>query len=60
MLQKYDANQIWNANKSGPHANKNARARVLSMRSVRQVHQQIPDEREHISILSCINAKGEN
>ena len=56
VLQKYDGHHIWNAGESGSQGNKNGWARVLYMRGARQVHQQIPNEREHLFVFSCIYA----
>ena len=54
----YPPNHIWNCDESGVQASRSGGATVLARRGSRSVHSIEPDQREHLSVLSCINAGG--
>ena len=54
----YPESHIWNCDESGVQATKNGGATVLAKRGSKLVNSITPDQREHISVLSCINAAG--
>ena len=55
---KYPPKNIWNCNESGAQSGKTGGGRVWAQMGVRLVHKIAPNEREHITILTCINAAG--
>jgi hypothetical protein len=57
---QYDPSHIWNADESGTQAGRSGGGRVLAKTGARNVHIITPNEREHISVLSCINASGDS
>jgi len=57
-LHKYPESHIWNCDESGVQAAKNGGATVLAKKGSKVVNSITPDHREHISVLSCINAAG--
>jgi hypothetical protein len=57
---EYDPSHIWNADESGAQARRSGGGRVLAKTGARSVHIITPNEREHISVLSCINAAGDS
>lgn len=50
----YHHSQIWNIDKSGAQAGQNGNVIVLVRREVQHVHTITYDDREHLSMLSCI------
>ena len=54
----YPPDHIWNCDESGVQASRSEGATVLARRGSRSVHSIEPDQREHLSVLSCINAGG--
>jgi hypothetical protein len=62
LYAKYEfpPSRIWNCNESGVQAGHNGGAFVLAKTGSRNVHQVIPDEREWLTVLTCINAAGES
>jgi hypothetical protein len=54
----YLPSHIWNCDESGVQAGRSGGATVLARTSSRSAHCIEPDQREHLSILSCINADG--
>ena len=54
----YPPSHIWNYDKSGVQAGRSGGATLLAKKSSRSVHSIEPYQREHLSILSCINADG--
>ena len=52
----YPPTHIWNCDKSGVQAERCGGATVLAKRGSKSVHSVEPDQREHLSVLSCINA----
>ena len=54
----YLESHIWNCDESGVQAGRSGGATVLAKRGSRFVHSIEPNEREHLSVLSCINADG--
>ena len=58
---RYPAAYIWNADESGAQAGKNGGATlVFARRGTRSVHTTVPNSREHLTVLSCVNAAGEH
>jgi hypothetical protein len=57
---RYEPSYIWNADESGAQAGSSGGGRVLAKTGARNVHIITPNEREHISILSCINAASDS
>jgi hypothetical protein len=57
---RYDAFHIWNADESGAQVGRSGGGRVLAKTGARSIHIITPNEREHISVLSCINAAGDS
>jgi hypothetical protein len=55
----YTPDHIWNSDETGAQAGKSGRGRVFAHRGAKNVHSVIPNEREWLSVLSCINAAGE-
>ena len=55
----YPSDKVWNCDESGAQAGRNGGALVLARRVTRTVHQVMPDEREWLSVLVCVNAAGE-
>ena len=54
----YPPDHIWNCDESGVQASRSGGAIVLARRGSRFVHSIEPNQREHLSVLSCINAGG--
>ena len=54
----YPPTHIWNCDESGVQAGRARGATVLARRGSRSVHSIEPDEKEHLSVLSCVNADG--
>ena len=57
---QYAPSHIWNCDESGVQAGRNGGAYVLAKTGSRSVHQVIPDEREWLTVLTCINAAGQS
>lgn len=57
-LHKYSPNRIWNRDESGVQARKNEGRVVIAKIGVGWVHSVVPDQREWLSILVCINTTG--
>jgi hypothetical protein len=55
---KYPSSHIWNCDETGVQAGRNEGATVLAKMGSRSVHSVGPDQTEHLSVLSCINAQG--
>lgn len=54
----YDANHIWNVDESGAQARRNGGGMVIARTGSKNVHSIIPDQREWLSIVACVNAAG--
>ena len=54
----YPKSHIWNCDEYGVQGAKNGGATVLAKKGSKVVNSITPDQREHISVLSCINATG--
>ena len=54
----YPPSHIWNCDESGVQAGRSGGATVLACRGSRSVHSIEPNQKEHLSVLSCINADG--
>jgi hypothetical protein len=57
---EYSPSQIWNCDESGVQVGRNGGAYVLAKTGSRNVHQVVLDEREWLTVLTCINAAGES
>lgn len=57
---KYDTSHVWNCNETGVQAGRQRSAQVLAKKGIRSVVNILPDEKEWMSILACINAAGES
>ena len=57
-IYNYPESHIWNCDESGVQAVKNGGATMLAKRGSKLVNSITPDQRKHISVLSCINAAG--
>lgn len=56
----YDSKHIWNCDETGAQAGRNGGGTlVFAKRGSRSVHSIIPDQREWLSVLACVNAAGE-
>jgi hypothetical protein len=56
----YHPSHIWNYDESGVQAGRSGGATVLARTISKSVHSLEPNQREYLSILSCINADGVN
>jgi hypothetical protein len=54
----YPPSHIWNCDENGVQAGRSGGATVLAKTGSKSVHSIEPDQREHLSVLSCINADG--
>ena len=58
--EEYPPSHIWNVDENGANASRNGFGKVFAPRGTRSVHLFTPnDQREWISVLTCINASGE-
>jgi hypothetical protein len=55
----YEAHQIWNADESGAQAGRNGGGMVIARTGARNIHSIIPDQREWLSVVACVNAAGQ-
>ena len=53
---RYPPDNIWNCDESGAQASKSGGGRVWAQKRSRSMHTLIPNEREHITTLTCIDA----
>ena len=56
----YPTDRIWNYDKTSPHASRNGGGFVWARRGTRFVHFLIPNEREWLTNLTCINVAGQS
>ena len=54
----YPPSHIWNCDESGVQAERSGRAIILAKVGSKYVHTIEPDQREYLSVLSCINTNG--
>ena len=54
----YPPSHIWNCDESGVQVERSRGATILAKRGSKSVHSVEPDQREHLSVLSCINVGG--
>jgi hypothetical protein len=57
---RYPMHNIWNCDESGTQAGKNGGGLVWARRGSQTVHSLMPNKREWITVLSCINASGDS
>ena len=56
---EYSPSHIWNVDESGAQAERNGGGTlVFARRGSRSVHTTIPNSKEHLTVLSCVNAIG--
>ena len=55
---KYPPSHIWNCDNSGVQGSRSGGATILARKGSRYVHFIKPNQREHLSILSCVNVDG--
>ena len=62
LYQKYQypSDHVWNCNESGAQARRSGRGRKWTKESTRSVHTLLPNEREWLIVLTCINAAGQH
>jgi hypothetical protein len=56
---QYPPSHLWNCDKTGAQAGRNGGGRVFAKSGSRNVHSIIPNEREWLSVLCCINVEEE-
>lgn len=59
-MHKYSPDRIWNCDESGAQAGRNGGGVIIARTGARRVHSIVPDQREWLSVLVCINAAGES
>jgi len=57
-IHNYEAQQIWNCDEIGAQAGRDGGAYVLARKGSKSVLKVIPNQREWLSVVSCINAQG--
>lgn len=57
-MHAYPPSRVWNCDESGCQAGRNGGCLVLARKGARSVHSIIPDQREWLSVLVCVNAAG--
>ena len=57
---RYGPENIWNCDESGAQASRNGGGLVWARKGSQTVHSLMPNEREWITVLSCINASGQS
>jgi hypothetical protein len=57
-IHHYDAHHVWNANETGAQACRGGGALIIAKKGSRVVHSVIPDDKEWMFVLSCVNAGG--
>ena len=57
-LHKYPPERVWNCDESGVQAGRNGGGIVIARKGSRCVQSLVPDQREWLSVLVCINAAG--
>ena len=55
---QYAPDHIWNSDETGAQGGKSSGGRVFACRGAKDVHTVIPNEREWLSVLICVNAAG--
>ena len=58
--ENYPAERIWNSDETGTQASRNGGGRVWARKGSRSVHKVLPNEREWITNLTCVNAAGDH
>ena len=57
-LHEYSVDRIWNCDESGAQVGRSGGGVVIAQKGARHVHSIVPDQREWLSVLVCINADG--
>jgi hypothetical protein len=60
VVHEYSASHIWNCDESGVQAGRNGGSYMLAKTGSRSIYQVVLDERKWLTVLTCINAAGEN
>ena len=58
--ENYPVERIWNFDKTDAQAGRNGGGRVWARKGSRSVHKVLPNEREWITNLTCVNATGDH
>ena len=58
--ENYPAERIWNSDETSAQAGRNGGGRVWARKGSRSVHKVLPNEREWITNLTCVNAASEH
>ena len=58
--QNYPAGRIWNSDETGAQVGRNGGGRVWARKGSRSVHKVLPNKREWITNLTCVNAAGDH
>ena len=58
--ENYPAERIWNSDETGAEACRNGGGRVWARKGSRFVHKVLPNEREWITNLTCVNVAGDH
>jgi hypothetical protein len=60
MTHRYTAENIWNCDESGAQAGRNGGGLIWARKGSQTVYSLMPNEREWIIVLSCINTSGDS
>ena len=60
QTHNYPPEHIWNCDESGAQAGRNGGGLVWAKKGSKTVHSLMPNEREWLTVLSCVNASGES
>jgi hypothetical protein len=55
-LHKYPPERIWNCDETGMHAGRTGGSVVIARRGAHRMYHIVPDQREWLFVLVCINA----
>ena len=58
--ENYPPERIWNSDETGAQVGRNGGGRVWAQKGSRSVHKVLPNEREWITNLTCVNAAGDH
>ena len=58
--ENYPTERIWNSGETGAQAGRNSGGRVWARKGSRSIHKVLPNEREWLTNLTCVNAAGDH
>ena len=58
--ENYPPERIWNSDETGAQAGRNGGGRVWAQKGSRSIHKVLPNKREWITNLTCVNAAGDH